>query len=62
MGCYIVPNVLRDQIYAKVDAEIEKVPEAAPDREHFYHQLLEFFNEHGYVPEFGLHKNDEPGS
>ena len=59
MGAYIVPNSLRDQIYGKIDAELEKVPEAASDREYFYHQLLEFFNEHGYVPEFGLHRNDE---
>lgn len=59
MGAFIVPNSLRDQIYAKIDAELENVPEASPDREYFCHQLLEFFNEHGYVPEFGLHKNED---
>lgn len=59
MSFYVVPNELSDLIYARIDAELEKVPEAAADREHFYAQILDYFNEHGVIPEFGLHRNDE---
>lgn len=52
----IVPNSLRDAIYEKIDAEIAKVPDAAPDRLIFYRVLLDHFNEHGVIPEFTLEK------
>jgi len=54
----IVPNDLRDAIYAKVDAALEEVPEATPDREVFYDQLLSHFNQHGVVPDFTLVPRD----
>lgn len=56
MSFVIVPNSLRDAIYAKVDAAIAGVPDAAPDREYFYSVLLDHFNEHGEIPEFTLEK------
>lgn len=60
MSFVIVPNVLSRAIYAKIDAELRRVPDAAPNREAFYRQLVAFYNEHGYVPEFSLEKlNDE---
>lgn len=55
----IVPNHLSNAIYQRVDAAIEKVPDAAPDREHFYSVLLSHFNEHGVIPEFSLEKLQE---
>lgn len=54
MQLFIVPNELRDAIYAKLDAEIAKWPDAAKDREALYEQLLAYFNEHGVIPEFSL--------
>ena len=52
----IVPNSLRDSIYEKVGAEIANAPDAAPDREYFYCVLLDYFNEHGVIPDFSLEK------
>lgn len=51
---YIVPDYVSDEINAKIDAAIEEVPDAAPDREVFYDQLLSYFNQHGVVPDFTL--------
>lgn len=56
MSFVIVPNSLRDEIYAKVDAAIAEVPDAAPDRECFYSELLNYYNEHGVIPNFSLQK------
>ena len=50
----IVPDELADVINAKLDTAIAKVPEAKEDRETLYQQLLEYFNEHGVVPDFEL--------
>lgn len=54
MSYVIVPNYIRDAIYAKVDEAIAKCPDAAPDREFFYSRLLGYFDEHGEIPEFDL--------
>jgi len=54
MSFVIVPNALRDAIYAKVDAAIAGAPDAAPDRDYFYGVLLDYFNEHGVIPDFEL--------
>lgn len=50
----IVPNELRDAIYEKVDAAIVEQPAAKQDREYFYEVLLNYFNEHGVIPDFTL--------
>lgn len=52
----IIPNALRDAINSKLDAAFEKCPEAAKDREILYGQLLEYFDQHGEVPDFDLYK------
>jgi len=57
---YVVPDSLRLAIEEKLDAEIAKVPEAAPDREHLYGQLLAYFNDHGVIPEFTLTETKMP--
>jgi len=54
MTCVIVPNSLRDAIYARIDAALAEFPDAASDREIFYSQLLAYFDEHGVIPEFEL--------
>ena len=56
MMFYVVPNELRDAINANIDAALVDCPDAAADREIFYAQLLEYFNEHGVVPTFTLQK------
>lgn len=53
----IVPDSLRDAINAKIDEALIAVPEAADHREHFFGQLLAYFDEHGVVPDFSLVKN-----
>ena len=54
MSIVIVPNTLRDAIYAKLDVEIQKNPDALKDREVLYQKLLEYYNENGIIPEFNL--------
>lgn len=56
MTTVIVPDSLRLAIEAKLDAAIAGVPDAAKDRDELYRQLVGFFHEHGYIPEFTLGK------
>lgn len=57
MTCVIVPNYLRDQIYEMVDAAIAKCPEAAVDREIFYQTVLNYYDQHGALPEIELKRH-----
>jgi hypothetical protein len=52
----ILPNALGRQIDDVLDAELAKHPAAAPDRELFRDQLINYFDEHGVIPEFSLEK------
>jgi hypothetical protein len=52
----VVPDSLRHAIDEKLDAALKEAPEAARDRDHLFRQLLSFFNDHGYLPEFSLAK------
>ncbi len=54
MNIVAVPNYISEAIYRKVDAAIEKAPDAAPDREYFYGVLLNYFDQHGEIPDFEL--------
>lgn len=54
----IVPNTLRDAIHRKLDEQIALNPDAEKDREPLYSQLLDYFNEHGVIPDFSLAKKD----
>lgn len=56
MSFVVVPNTLRDAIYRAIDNALEAVPEAAPDREHFFEELLRHYHEHGEIPDFTLVK------
>lgn len=53
----IVPDSLREAINAKLDVALATEPAAeAHDRECLYNQLLAFFDEHGYLPDFTVRK------
>lgn len=54
MTCVIVPDSLSAEIYKRIDAELLDWPDAAPDRELFYQQLLEHFDAHGVIPDFSI--------
>lgn len=60
MTCVIVPNVLRDRIYDMVDAAIAKCPDAAVDREIFYQTVLNYYDQHGELPEIELRHAPQP--
>jgi hypothetical protein len=52
----IVLDSLREAINTKLDAALERCPDAAKDREFLYSQLLEYFDVYGVVPDFTLKK------
>ena len=54
MRMIIEPNALKDAIHAKLDAAFKKVPDAEKDRDILYHQLLDYFDEYGILPDFEL--------
>jgi hypothetical protein len=54
----IVPNSLRDAINEKLDAAIAICPQAEKERDALYHRLLEYFDEHGVIPDCELKPND----
>lgn len=56
MRTVIVPNYVADAINKALDKAIAEEPNAAKDREELYQQLLNFFDENGYVPDFSLLK------
>jgi NADH:ubiquinone oxidoreductase subunit E len=55
-GFLIVPDTLYEAIHKRLDEEFTKFPDAEADRDALYHQLLEYFTEFGYIPEFTLEK------
>lgn len=50
----IVPNALRDRINEAIDIALIECPGAKCERDELYQQLLEYFNEHGVIPEFKI--------
>lgn len=57
-GFVIVPDTLHDRVTAALDAEIAKWPDAEKDRDVLHQQIITFFHQHGYVPEFSLEPRD----
>lgn len=53
-----VPLYLYDEIYRRVDAAIVDCPGAAEHRDFFYQELLEYFGEHGRLPDFTIAKKE----
>jgi hypothetical protein len=62
MNIVIVPDALRDAINKKLDAAITMCPDAIKDRDIFYHQLLEYFDIFGELPDIELVKHEENDS
>lgn len=56
MNIVIVPNFVSDTINAALDRKLALFPEAEKDRAHLYSQLIEYYNEHGVVPDFSITK------
>ena len=52
----IVPNDLYEAINLELDKAFKKELAAAEDREELYQQLLNAYNELGYIPTFTLKK------
>ena len=52
----VVPDSLRDAINRKLDAALRELPDAEAERDHLYHQLLDYFYDHGALPEFTVMK------
>jgi hypothetical protein len=55
-GFLVVPDALYNAIHKRLDEEFVKFPDAAADRDALYHELLDYFAEHGALPEFTLEK------
>ena len=60
MRMVVVPNALSEAINAALEVAIAAVPAAAKDHAVLYDQLLAFYDEHGYLPEFTLAPPVEP--
>lgn len=54
MSIVIVPDSLSEAIYKKIDEQLEKVPEARSIRKEIFQNLLNYYNEHGVIPDFTL--------
>lgn len=54
MAIVIVPNDLRDALYAKIDEQLVDHPGLIEQRESIYKDLLNYYDEHGVVPDFTL--------
>ena len=52
----VIPNVLRDKINEKLDTAFLACPDAAKDRDVLYLQLIDYFDEHGVIPDFELQR------
>ena len=53
----IVPDSLREAIDTAIDKALINAPaEAAVDREHYFNQLLAYFDENGVLPDFSIGK------
>jgi hypothetical protein len=58
MSFVIVLDFVHDAINSALDKALADIPEAEASRRHLYEQLLDYYNEHGELPEFGIVKNE----
>lgn len=58
MTFLVVPDALWNAIDRALDAEIAKHPDAENDKPALRSWLINFYNEHGYVPEFSLARKE----
>ena len=52
----IVPNELADEINRALDLAYAKNPEAAVDRDAHFSSLLDYYDEHGKLPDFSFER------
>jgi hypothetical protein len=57
----VVPRSLDHDITSALDKAYAVYPEAAVDRESHHNELLNFFYDNGYLPEFNLKKKNNVG-
>lgn len=50
----IIPNEVRDAINKRLDVVLHEHPESEIDRELFYAQCLQYYDETGLIPEIRL--------
>lgn len=55
----IVPDALYAAIHRRLDALFVEFPDAEKDRDALYHQLLEAFDQYGFIPDFTLEKRQD---
>lgn len=55
----IVPDFVAEAINTALDRELANFPEASVSRGHLFDQLLEWYNEHGELPDFRIVKNEK---
>ena len=55
----IVPDALYEAIHERLDEVFKEFPDAEKDRDALYHQLLEYFDQYGVIPEFTLQKIEQ---
>ena len=60
MTMVIVPNELRDAINKKLDEKSEGLIYPESDRELMYNQLLDYYDNHGVIPDFDLKQVGKP--
>ena len=55
-GMLIVPNDLRDAIYHSIDEKLTALQAGMveAERERLYHELLQYWDDHGVIPEYVL--------
>jgi hypothetical protein len=54
MTTVIVLNELRDAINEKIDKALVEAPQFAEQRESIFSDLLNYYDQHGVVPDFSL--------
>lgn len=55
---YIIPDHIREAINKALNEQFIVTPDAAQWRNNLYNQVLEYFNEHGSLPDFTLEKTE----
>ena len=50
----IVPTNLSNELYRKIDQQLDMLPQLKHERENIYSNLLAYYNEHGAIPDFKI--------
>jgi hypothetical protein len=58
-GILIVPDALYDAIHEAITKAAKDNPEIEKDRDSLYRELLDVFNQFGYLPAFRIEKTHD---